>query len=204
MLHTLLYRKYVLEEDDVPGAPTQLPPYLSLELFTIIRKVKTDTPLNIVTMSERDWSRLLTEEFVTMRVNPDSGDAEFLPCKAELASPSTDWELSWFLCRQQGLSPDLSSFLWKLLLGLFCSQQRLYEIGVSPTPLCRLCKNETGTLVHELLECSFNGNTGQELLTALQHQTPNLTADSLLHLGFPNLDPQMQLPITILVAVTLN
>ena len=75
---------------------------------------------------------------------------------------------------------------------------------MSPTPLCRLCKIETGTLVHELLECSFNGNTGQELLTALQHQTPNLTADSLLHLGFTNLDPQMQLPITILVAVTLN
>jgi hypothetical protein len=62
LLHTLLYRKYVLEEDDVPGAPTKLPPYLPLELFTIIRKVKTDTPLNVVTMSERDWSRLLTED----------------------------------------------------------------------------------------------------------------------------------------------
>jgi hypothetical protein len=46
--------KHVLEEDHVPGAPTQLPPYLSPDLFTIIRKVKTDTPLNIVTMSERD------------------------------------------------------------------------------------------------------------------------------------------------------
>ena len=107
LLHTLLYMKYVLEEDHVPVAPTQLPP----DLFTIIRKVKTDTPINIVTMSERDWSRLLTEHYVTMRVNPDSGVSEFLPCKAELASPTTDWELSWFLCRQQGLPPDLSSFL---------------------------------------------------------------------------------------------
>ena len=106
LLHTLLYRKHVLEEDHVPGAPTQLPPYLSPDMFTIIRKVKTDTPLNIVTMSERDWSRLLTEDYVTMRVNPDSGVCEFLPCKAELASPTTDWELFWFLCRQKGLPPD--------------------------------------------------------------------------------------------------
>ena len=173
-------------------------------MFTIIRKVRTDTPLNIVTMSERDWSRLLTEDYVTMRVNTDSDVCEYLPCKAELASPSTDWELSWFLCRQQGMPPDLSSFLWKLLLGLFCSQQRLHELGVSPSPLCRLCKNETGTLVHELLEFSFNGNTGQELISSLQQQIPSLTADSLLRLGFSHLQPEMQLPLTILTAVTLN
>lgn len=99
LLHTLLFRKYVLEEDNVPGSHGQLSPYLSPEMFTIIRKVKTVTPLNIVTMSERDWSRLLTAGYVTMRVNTDSGVSEYLPCKAELASPSTDWELSWFLCR---------------------------------------------------------------------------------------------------------
>ena len=81
LLHNLLFRKHVLEED-VPGAPTQLPPYLSPDLFTIIRKVKTDTPLKIVTMSERDLSRLLTEDYVTMRVNTASGAAELLPCKA--------------------------------------------------------------------------------------------------------------------------
>ena len=204
LLHTLLYRKYVLEEDDVPGAPAKLPPYLPLELFTIIRKVKTDTPLNVVTMSERDWSRLLTEDHVTMRVNPDSGVREFLPSRAEQTSPATDWELSWLLCRQQGLPPELSSFLWKLLLNLLCPQEKLHRMGVSPSPLCRLCKTETGTLTHELLDCSHNANIGQELLNSLQHHIPTLSADSLLHLGFPNLEAKMQLPITILTAVTLQ
>ena len=33
---------------------------------------------------------------------------------------------------------------------------------------------------------------------------PSLTADSLLHLGFSHLQPEMQLPLTILTAVTLN
>ena len=204
LLHTLLYRKYVLEEDDVPGVPAKLPPYLPLELFKIIRKVKTETPLNVVTMSEKDWSKLLTEDHVTMRVNPDSGIREYLPSRAEQASPATDWELSWLLCRQPGLSPELSSFLWKLLLNLICPQEKLHRMGVSPSSLCRLCKTETGTLTHELLECSHNANIGQELLTSLQHHIPSLSADSLLHLGFPNLEAEMQFPITILVAVTLQ
>jgi hypothetical protein len=39
----------------------------------------------------------------------------------------------------------------------------------------------------------YNGNTGQELLTSLQLQTPSLTADSLLHLGFTSLEPKMHL-----------
>ena len=59
-------------------------------------------------------------------------------------------------------------------------------------------------LIHELLECSHNANIGQELLTSLQHHLPTLSADSLLHLGFPNLEAKMQLPITILTAVTLQ
>ena len=54
LLHNLLYRKYVLEEENVAGAPIHLPPYLSLDFFSIIRKVKSDSPLNITTMSERD------------------------------------------------------------------------------------------------------------------------------------------------------
>jgi hypothetical protein len=125
LLHTLLYRKYVLEEDHVPGAPNQLPPYFSEELFAIIRNVKNQSSINIISMSEKDWSRCLTEDQVTMEMNFDSGVQEFRPCRAELASPTTDWELSWTLCRQQGMAPDLSSFLWKMLLDLLCTQQRL-------------------------------------------------------------------------------
>ena len=125
LLHQLLYPKHVLKEDDVPGLPAQLPPYLSQDLFNIIKKVKNESPLNITSLTEGDWSRLLTEDYVTMEFNFDSGRKEFRPCKAELACPTTDWSLSWSLCRQQGIPPDLSSFLWKMLLDLLCTQERL-------------------------------------------------------------------------------
>ena len=194
----------MLEEDHVPGAPNQLPPYFSEELFAIIRNVKNQSSINIISMSEKDWSRCLTEDQVTMEMNFDSGVQEFRPCRAELASPTTDWELSWTLCRQQGMAPDLSSFLWKMLLDLLCTQQRLHRVRASPSLLCKLCNQETGTLQHELIDCSFNGNTGHLLLTCLQTHIPSLTAETLLHLQLGNLEPDMQLPTTILVAATLG
>ena len=204
LLHQLLYRKHVLDEDDVPGVPAQLPPYLSQDLFNIIKKVKNESPLNITSLTEGDWSRLLTEDYVTMEFNFDSGRKEFRPCKAELACPTTDWSLSWSLCRQQGIPPDLSSFLWKMLLDLLCTQERLHKMGASPSPLCKLCKQETGTLQHELLECSFNENIGQLLVHSIQSQLPSLTPEALLHLGLSDLEADMELPTTLLAAVTLS
>ena len=204
LLHSLLYRKYVLDEDNVPGVPAQLPPYLTAELFNTIKKVRNETPLNIVTMSERDWSRLLTEDNVTMKVNDVNEIREFCPSKPELKNPNTDWELSWSLCRQKGMPPDLSSFLWKLLHDLLCSQQRLHRMGVNPSPMCKLCKTEVGTLPHELLGCLHNANIGLELLTTLQNHIPSLTDESLLRLEFGTLDPDLHLPVTILTAVTLK
>ena len=139
LLHQLLYRKHVLEEEDVPGVSAQLPPYLSKDFFNIIKKVKTESPLS-TSLTEKYWSRLRTEDCVTMELNIDKGRKEFRPCRAELASPTTDWSPSWSLCRQHGIPPDLSSFLWKMLLDLLCTQERLHKMVASPSPLCKLCK----------------------------------------------------------------
>ena len=154
-------------------------------------------------MSERDWSRLLTEDYVTMKVHNVGEPREFCPSKPELPSPATDWVLSWSMCRQKGLSPDLSSFLWKLLHNLLCSQQRLHRMGVSPSPICKLCNTEEGTLQHELIGCHHNANIGQELLTSLKNHIPSLT-EELLRLEFVNLNADLHLPVTILNAVTLS
>ena len=53
-LHHQLCRKFVLEEEHVPGAPTQPPPYLSQDFFATIRKVKNEFSLNIITNHGRE------------------------------------------------------------------------------------------------------------------------------------------------------
>ena len=91
-----------------------------------------------------------------------------------------------------------------MLLDLLCTQERLHKMGASPSPLCKLCKQETGTLQHELLECSLNENIGQLLVHAIQSQLPSLTPEALLHLGLSDLEADMELPTTLLAAVTLS
>ena len=137
LLHNLLYRKHILEEDNVSGAPAELPPYFSLEFFNIIKLVKTESPLNIITMTERDWSRLLTEDYITMEVNSESNVREFRPSKVEMSSPDTDWTLTWSLCRQKGMPPELSSFVWKMLLDLLSTQEKLFRMGSSSSSICK-------------------------------------------------------------------
>ena len=133
LLHSLLFKKHVLGED-VPGAPDQLPPYFTPELFAIMKKVKNESPLNIVNMSEKDWTRLLTEDYVTMLPDQENNPRKFIPCRAELVNPTTDWSLSWAACRQPGVPPELASFLWRMMLNLLCTQAKLLSL-----PLAR-CK----------------------------------------------------------------
>ena len=128
----------------------------------------------------------------------------FRPSKAELASPGNDWELSWFLARQPGIPPELTSFLWKMLLNLLSTQQRLHRVGASVSPLCKLCKTETGSHEHELIDCSYNSSIGLKLLSTLQTYIPSMTPTSLLLLNLSDLETVKQLPVSLLIGSTLS
>ena len=64
----MLYRKEVLG-DDVPGAPNLPPPDLTPEPFSTIKKVKEETDLNVVKMSETEWTivHFGSSSFLTVR-----------------------------------------------------------------------------------------------------------------------------------------
>ena len=63
---------------------------------------------------------------------------------------------------------------------------------------------EAGTLQHELIDCTFNGNIGNLLVTCLQNYNPDLTVNTLLHLELGDMNQDMYLPATILVSTTLE
>ena len=88
--------------------------------------------------------------------------------------------------------------------NLLGTQERLHRLGSSPSALCKQCKQATGTLKHELIECPHNDHAGEKLLSCLQHHIPGLSADTLLRLEFSNLDENMELPCSIITAVTLG
>ena len=181
--HTILYRSYVLLDDTVPTPPAR-PPYYSVEFFNSIRWVKEKTPLNVATMSTSQWYRVLLEKEVTM-AETDDHNMEYIKSRAELASPSTDWELTWTRSRLKGLGSEATSFLWKLLYKILPTEEIVARILINSSLNCKLCPNPVvADLEHSFFNCVSTQHVGRSLLSAVRHYAPEVTPSGLLRLEF--------------------
>ena len=95
LIHSHLYRYHVQEEHKLPNPG--FPPYYSQHFFSMIKKVKNNTPLNPVYMTMREWYKFLLEEKVTMRDIYDEGRKELVPCRVEAADSSYLWSEAYRL-----------------------------------------------------------------------------------------------------------
>ena len=64
LFHSTLFRYHVLGETDLPDPG--YPPYYSKEFFLTIKSVHENTPLNVSTLSSKQWYQLLVEDNLTM------------------------------------------------------------------------------------------------------------------------------------------
>ena len=122
LYHSSLFRYHVMGDESIPDPG--FPPFYPREFFAKIREVHQETPLNVATMSQKQWYRVLLEGSCTMEMG-ESGQMQFIKSRAELSSPGTDWENSWRLARLSGLGPDHTSFLFRLLHQTLPTQERL-------------------------------------------------------------------------------
>ena len=127
-------------------------------------KILNNTPLNVATMSTSQWYRVLLEKEVTM-VEKDDHSMEYIKCRAELAAPSTDWELTWERARLKGLGSESTSFLFKLLHRILPTEERVSRILTNSSPNCKLCPTPAiGDLEHSFFNCVSTQNVGSILL----------------------------------------
>ena len=120
-----------------------------------------------------------------------------------LYTETSRFKFSCSICRQPGVPPDLASFLWKVMLNILPTQERLQRLRISEVADCKHC-TEPGTLQHELIDCDFNMRVGNLLLTCLQQHLPHCTAAEMLRLEIGHLPEDMKLPFAILIATTLR
>ena len=179
--------------------------YLTEDIFTIIRRVKDSSSLNIITMKDMAWTRLLTEKYITMLNLPGDESRTFIPCRSETASPTTDWEASWANCRQPGMSPELTSFLWRMIHNLLSTQERLSRMGAVLTAQCKMqgCVQD-GSLQHELLHCSKNYGIGNLLVNCLQTIVSDIQPAAILRLEFRDLGEDLTLAATWITAIVMQ
>ena len=198
LLHSVMFRFHVLGDDSVPD-PGYLP-YYPPSFFVTIKQVHEESDLDVATMTTGQWVQALTEGGLTME---GAGSKQYKLCKAEIASPTTDWSLSWKLCRLPGLGSELSTFNFKLLHGLLVTKLRQNHFKSSISPLCPLCSKSNEDLHHALITCEFNNGVGQLLLSTVHSFIPTISGPALLRLELSELQEDQELPITLFTSSIL-
>ena len=142
-----------------------------------------------------------------MTVEEDNLPRTLLPVRCELATPATQWKMSWRLARQTGLSPHLTTFLFKLLHTILPTGERVNRMKPSSSQLCVLCGDGgpqvCESLTHAMVYCVGNKGTFGLLHTVIQSYIPGITAQQILTLDY-DLPSSLELPLTWLTAATLS
>ena len=201
LYHSNLYNFHVLRETSIPDPG--FPPFYPKDFFEKIREVHLEKPLNVTTMTQKQWYTLLLEDCCTMELREGETTRKYIRTKVELASPVTDWERSWRLARLKGLGPEHTSFLFKLLHKILPTQERLHRANNDVSQTCKAIGCiEVDDLGHSLVQCQANQQVGSNLLEMLRHHQPTLTTAALLRLEL-EVEEDLELPLVWLTAATL-
>ena len=202
--HAAQFRWNVLLERDIPDPGKS--PYLTEDMFQLIKEVKEEGLLNLSHMKSGTWYKVLLENKITMQSEPN-GTRSMKPCKVEVRNPEVDWKSTWALANSKGLNPTEKTFLWRMIHNLLPTQARLFHLKMKNTlhANCLLCDlSEQGDLPHSLLTCPFNTEVYNWLMRILHNHIPHLLPQqvALLHLG--PLDESLHLPLVWLITNTLS
>ena len=200
LLHSLIYRAYVLNDDSIDSPPV-LPPFLTQDILSLIKEAKENTPLNVTTMTTAQWYMFLLEKEI-MELS-DEGTLELIKTRTERASLQTDWETSWRRARLRGLGSEAMSFLWKLLHNLLPTEARLARMLKNTSETCKLCPAQrVADLTHCMFECISSQDVGNWLLSLFKSVDSTVNATRLVKLDFMA-ERSEEMPLVWILAHTL-
>ena len=183
LYHEVLYRYHVLKEDSLPDPG--LPPFYDQAFFDTIKHHTETTPLNVATMSTKQWYTVLMEAQVLMSPATETSPPTLLPVRTELLQPTADWPWTWSLARTKGLGSDLTAFLFRLLHHLLPTQDRVARLGggqTDPPGRCNHCQADVEDQLHAFFACQKSLVPGLALLGYVQQVIPNLNPEDALRL----------------------
>ena len=162
-----------------------LPSMTRPSLIDTIKHLKDTTPLNVATMSIKQWYTALMESQVLMSQSTATSPPTLLPVRAELLHPNADWSWTWSLARTKSLGSDLTAFLFRLLHHLLPTQDRVARLGggqTDPPGRCNHCQADVEDQLHAFFSCLKSLVPGLALLRHMQHAIPNLNPEDALRL----------------------
>ena len=183
--HHALYRYHVIGDNSLVEPDKS--PYYSPEFFNAIKLVLQEGLLNVVTMSTKQWYRVLMENHFTMELDA-TGNRIRKALKCEIKHPTVDWDRSWQLSQLKGLDSSQSTFLFKLLHNILPTSSRLFRLNQRQSPLCLLCESgEEEDCTHALLSCNYNADVNNWVIDCVFKAVPNANVEdiTLLNLDIP-------------------
>lgn len=136
-----------------------------------------------------------------------NGHSKLKACRTELSNPEVDWQQSWKLASQPGLSSEEQTFLWRMLHNILPTQSRLHRLGMrnAPTPNCIFCERlEPDVLHHALLTCPKNKEVTDWLLSTLRPHLPNPQPQQIVLLNLEIVDEKFQLAVVWMISNVLS
>ena len=181
-----LYRWHVLEDRTLPDPGR--PPYFTAGFFNTIQDIHLNTPLNVAWISVKQWYQLLLERGATHTSEDQDSPPLIIPSKFEESNPGTDWDLTYRLSRQFGLTPEEKTFAFKKIQNLFPNREGPQRTGKAPSPLCIFCEDQLDTTANLILQ----------LRSCLSIQVDNLSLRDVISLNLQTSE-SWQLPAVWLV-----
>ena len=135
-------------------------------------------------MSVNQWYRHLLETNVTMEKVDDEGRMVSKLCKVEEREPDTNWQLSYYLGRLKGLSPQNKSFNFKMIHQILPVKERVRQILPNSSPSCTLCRaSQPESILHALFSCDFNREADRHLLDLTRIYDNSITQEKMVQLA---------------------
>ena len=123
---------------------------------------------------------------------------ELIPCRVEEKFPEVCWAESYRISRLTGLSPEIKSFLFKLIHELLPSKERIHHLSQTSSPLCWCNSGALETYQHLFFHCDKNSQSGQALLRCVQSYDRNLSEVKSLRLELTADEPFLLASISLL------
>ena len=188
------------------GALVPPSPYYTRDFFSILRHYHQQGSFCVATMTIKQWTCVLTRDYLTHSPATLTSLATLLPVRCEVLQPQVDWPRTWQRARLRGLPGDLADHLFRHLHGLLPSQDRVARLGGNrgdrAPGVCRRCLPDTpDSLLHSMFLCSYNSPAVAYLLMCLQPVLPGVSISDLLLLNF-DLTREQELPVITLLATS--
>ena len=128
---------------------------------------------------------------------------ENIPCKVQEREPDVFWSESYRISRLIGLSPEIKSFLFKMIHTLLPSKERIHHLTPLTSPLCWCNTGEQETYIHLFFKCPKNNLAADALLRVVQSYDPACTEEKSLRLEL-NPDEIFLLPTASILSTGVN